>query len=135
MSTEISYDKNDSQSWDRDFAFYIWRSTVSPYQDYELLQRIYISGLPKVYTGHSTYKGKTTYKDYDFTLPEDGINKVYTSSGKFIDTMPSTGITCYYRVSKIKLKQSHSKSDDSDSISFSLPQDTSGWVPSSPKSN
>ncbi|MCR5400801.1 MAG: hypothetical protein K6E78_04320 [Treponema sp.] len=133
LSTEVSYSKSDNQDWTRDYAYYIWRSTENPYQNYELIKRVYISSAAKSYRGHSTYKGETTYTDYDFTLdPSDPLNLSYTSDGKIIDPMPLT-TTCYYRVSKVTLHQSHSKSDDSDRISYSLSPETSGWISSENK--
>ena len=133
LSTEISYSKSDNQDWTRDYAYYIWRSTENPYKNYELIKRVYISAAANKYRGHSTYKGETTYTDYDFTLDSnDPLNLSYTSDGRIIDSMPLS-TTCYYRVSKVTLHCSHSESDDSDRISYSLNPNTSGWISSENK--
>ena len=139
MSTEKKYTSKDNDSYTQDFGYYIWRSTVSPYQDYELIGRVYFTSLAHKYTNWSSYKGKPSESEVDFSVPdtsdEDKKRNIKDkTSGTFIDPMPLS-TTCYYRVSKVKLRYSHTKSDDSESKTYSLTSDTSGWVSSSPKSN
>ena len=135
LSTKTSVSKEDRDDWERDYAYYIWRSTENPYNNFKLIKRIYVSGAVGVYRGYTTTEGKTTYKNYDFTLPEDSedlpedqkLNLRYSSNGYITDKMP-LNCTCYYRVSKIKLSSTHTVSDDSESLTFSLSDNTSGWL-------
>ena len=138
LSSTKKVSKDDSKTWSQDFAVYIWRSTVSPYQDYELIKRIYWTDLAREWTGYYTdSKGKTTYKKYDFSIPNSSEadrkrNIKDKSSGTIIDDMPLT-TTCFYRVTKVKFSSSHSSTDKTDSLSYSLSDETSGWVSSEKK--
>lgn len=131
ISYSISSEKNyakDKKSYKRDYAFYIWRSTIGPYDKYDLIARIYIPGASAVYYGYDT-DGKQT--KYDFTIPNDDINiscnKSGTTSGTFLDRK-SLSKTCYYRVTKITLNCTYSENDDGTSLSYSLGSKTSGWL-------
>ena len=135
LSTDIKVSEDDRDDWQRDYAYYIWRSTENPYNNFKLIKRVYVSGAVGVYSGYTITEDETTYKTYDFTLPEDSpnlpedqrLNLRYSSDGFIIDKM-ALNRTCYYRVSKIKLVSSHTVSDDYESLSFSLSDNTSGWL-------
>lgn len=135
LSTEKRVSEEDSKDWNRDYAYYIWRSTENPYNNFQLIKRVYISSAVDVYKGYTISDGKKTDYEYDFTLPEDSpnlpedqkLNLRYSSDGYIIDKM-ALNRTCYYRVSKITLYSSHIKGDDYESLSYYLSDNTSGWL-------
>lgn len=137
LSTEKRVSKDDSQDWERDYAYYIWRSTENPYNNFELIKRVYISELSQTYTGYTKNKSnsKKDTHTYDFRIPEESsstpegerINLKFSSNGYIIDKTPLTR-TCYYRVSKITLNSSHISTEDYESLSYFLLDKTSGWL-------
>lgn len=127
LSTKIHYSKDDSKTWHRDYAYYIWRSTENPYNNFELIQRVYISDAAIVYDGFYQDSGGKRDKKYDFTLPSDGLNLVYSSDGYIVDRAALEG-TCYYRVSKVTVHSTHSKTENTESHTYSLLDETSGWI-------
>ncbi len=137
LSFEKNVSKDDSQDWSRDYAYYIWRSTENPYNNFKLIKRVYISSAVGVYEGYYTTDEGKKYKKYDFTLPEDApdipyeekLNLSYSSDGYIVDKK-ALDCTCYYRVSKITLSSSHyvSEESNSESLTYSLSDKTSGWL-------
>ena len=127
LSTKIHYSEDDSEDWSRDYAYYIWRSTDNPYNNFELIKRVYISDAVRVYTGYyQTDEGKKE-KKYDFTLPNDDRNLAFSSNGYIVDK-EALNRTCYYRVSKITVTSNHYVSKTSKSLTYSLIDETSGWL-------
>ena len=135
LSYEKKVSKDDSKDWSRDYAYYIWRSTENPYNDYRLIKRVYISSAVGVYTGYHTTDEGLKYDTYDFTLPDDPpdtpyderLNLSFSSDGYIVDKK-ALECTCYYRVSKVRLVSSHYVTDDYESLSYSLSDTTSGWL-------
>ena len=66
---------------------------------------------------------------YDYTLDtRDALNKAYIGGNmEIIDPTPLSK-TCYYRLSNITLERSHTETDSTESVSYNLNQETSGWV-------
>ena len=135
LSFETHHSEDDWQDWSRDYAYYIWRSTENPYNNYELIKRVYIAAAVGVYTGFYTTDEGRKYQKYDFTLPDDPpdipyeerLNLSYSSDGYIVDKK-ALDCTCYYRVTKVTLSSSHFVSEDSESLSYGLSSKTSGWL-------
>ncbi len=151
LSSEREY-TDDAGSWETDYAWYVYRSQISPYQGMDLVGRLYRPGALGVYTDirHRLASDEdgdqyiaTTYSDKDFSLSrlnasgsETVQNQNSNASSYFIDeNAPRT--TLYYRVSKVRLRKevtereftiSDSKTTVTD-VEYSLEHtETSGWT-------
>ncbi|MCQ2592753.1 MAG: hypothetical protein MJ188_08200 [Treponema sp.] len=131
-------DKDEPRDWNMGYACYIWRSTTSPYADFELIYRVYNPNAVGKYTGHNS-EGESV--EYDFRLPDDTYTRTKnvrcqlaayndkTAKG-FVTDVEATKRTCYYRISKIKLTSDYYYNEDEgySTLSYSLSDDTSGWA-------
>ena len=129
LDTIKNYSKTDPESWTLGYAVYVWRSTTNPYQDYELVARVYNPSAAIVHYGYSTTEDGKVDVTYDYTLDtSDALNKAYIGGNmEVIDPTPLS-TTCYYRLSNITLERSHTETDSTESVSYNLNQETSGWV-------
>ena len=129
LDTNKVYSNVDPESWTQGYAVYVWRSTTNPYQDYELVARVYNSSAIGSYTGYSKNENGTVYVTYDYTLDTSDDLNIQYRGGKMevIDATPLS-TTCYYRLSNLTLERSHSKTDKTEDVSYNLKQETSGWV-------
>lgn len=129
LDTNKDYSKTDPESWSLGYAVYVWRSTTNPYQDYELVARVYNPSAIGSYTGYSTTEDGTVYVPYDYSLDtSDDLNIQYSGGNmEIIDPTPLSK-TCYYRLSNITLERTHTETDSTESVSYNLNQETSGWV-------
>lgn len=126
FSTETSKKyKNESNDWTQPYAYYVWRSSKNPYEDFDLIARIYN---PWAVGRYTNYEGGETYTK-DFTLPKDDINvSVLTCNGVFYDKAALTN-KYFYRTSTVTLKYEETDSSDggTDRI-HSLTSETTGWA-------
>ncbi|MCR4742040.1 MAG: hypothetical protein K5866_04110 [Treponema sp.] len=123
------YSETDPKEWEQGYAVYVWRSTTNPYQDYELVARVYNSSAIGNYTGYTSSENGTSYVSYDYTLDtSDELNIMYKGGNMDLLDITPLSTTCYYRTSVLTLECSHTETDTSESISYNLNQETSGWV-------
>ena len=126
MSKETTYDYLNPENTYQDFAFYVWRSTVSPYSGYDLLGKIYMKDLAIVYTGQDA-SGQEV--NYDFTVQEDDLTYEYQQDSFLLDKKALEEV-CYYRITKVTLCRSYKKNSMIFTLSYYLDSKTSSWASS-----